>query len=120
EVHDLYSRPRCAAVLVPQREDDREARLRVSPVVLEEIALDEYPAGILELEQVLDCPGDTRERRIAHLPAQGFGDVVAANLDVGGREIPDDRVASPEQQILAGGFQVVVVDLERAGAGPPG
>ena len=92
----------------------------MGPVVLEEIALDEHPAGILELEQILDCPGDTRERRIAHLPAQGFGDVVAANLDVGGREIPDDRVASPEQQILAGGFQVVVVDLERAGAGPPG
>src|SRR5206468_12443425 len=61
EGHVLDGRPRCAAVLVPDREDDRESRLRASPVVLEEAALDEDASSVLAPEQVCDHPGHTHE-----------------------------------------------------------
>src|SRR5207245_9959998 len=56
ERHVLDRAPRCSTVLVPAAEEDGEPILVVLPVVLEEIALREYPPGVLQLEDVLDRP----------------------------------------------------------------
>src|SRR4029077_3962018 len=61
EDHVLYGRPRRVAVLVSDREENREPVLGVRPVVLEDVALDEYSPRVLQLEQVLDGPGDAFE-----------------------------------------------------------
>ena len=86
----LDDRPRRAAVLVAHGEQDREAVLRVRPVVLEQVALDEHAARVLQLEQVLDGPRRARVGRVAHLPGQRLREVVAPDLDVGGHQ-PGDR-----------------------------
>src|SRR5205085_2000283 len=68
-------RPRRVRALGPDGEHDREARLRVRPVVLDEVAVDLHVARVLQLEQILHgiCAGP---------PGHGTGDVVAANHDV--------------------------------------
>src|SRR5205807_3177756 len=72
ERHVLDDRPRGAAALVADGEQDREAALRVRPVVLEHVALDDHTPSVLELEQVLDGPRDALEGGIAHLQVSGF------------------------------------------------
>jgi len=53
ERHVLDAGPRRSTVLVPDSEEDGEPVLVVLPVVLEEIALREHPAGALQLEEIL-------------------------------------------------------------------
>jgi len=44
--------------------------------------------------------------------------MVAADLDIGGDEIRNGGIGSPEHQVLPGAFEVVVDDLEGARAVP--
>jgi hypothetical protein len=119
EHHVLDHRPRRLAVLVARGEEHREAVLAVRPVVLEQVAVDDDAAGVLQLEQVLDRP-----RLLAlgfvHPPRQRLRHVVVHHLDVGGHEVRHRRVGAAEHHVLARGLEVVVGDAERSGAVPPG
>ena len=88
-------RPRGSAVLVGGLEQHGVARLRVPPVVLEHVALDQDPPGALELEQVLDRPVRARVARVADPPAQGLVEVVAPDLDVRGTTLSPAESAPP-------------------------
>src|SRR5918995_478444 len=85
--HVFDDRPRRVAVLVADGEENREAILRVRPVVFEQIALNQYSTRILQLEQVLDRPRHTGELWMIALPMQGFRERVADDLDIGRHEV---------------------------------
>ena len=44
--------------------------------------------------------------------------MVAADLDIGGDEIRNGGIGSPEHEVLPRSFEVIVDDLEGAGAVP--
>ena len=52
------------------------------------------------------------------LPGQGLEEMIAADLDVGGDEIRNGWIGSPEHEVLPRSFEVIVDDLEGAGAVP--
>src|SRR4029450_5658612 len=79
--------PRCSTLLVPDGEEDGEPILIVPPVVFEEIALGEHPAGVFQLEEILDRPRPPGISRMPDLPGQWLEEMVAADLDIGGDEI---------------------------------
>jgi hypothetical protein len=56
EDHVLHDRPGGGPVLIPNRKQNREPVLGLGPVVLEDVALDDHPPGVLQLEEVLDGP----------------------------------------------------------------
>ena len=107
----LHDGPRGGPALVAHREKNREAVLGSRPVVLEDVSIDEYTLGVLQLEEILDLPR-------AALPTERLEDVVAAYLDIRWHEIRDRRICSAEHDVFAGRFHVVVRDLERPGAIP--
>ena len=119
EGHVLDGRPGGGAVLIPGGEEDRESDLRVRPVALEDVAVDEHATGVLQLEKVLDRPVRPLVRRMPDLPRERFGEVVAPDLDVRGHEPGNGGIGPPEHHVFAGRFEVVVDDLERARAVPP-
>jgi len=84
----------------------------VRPVVLEEVAVDEHPARVLELQEILDHPRSPGVARVADAPRQRLEEVVAADLDVGGHEVHDGGIGAAEHDVLAGSLQVVVDDPE--------
>src|SRR5438034_2389331 len=104
-------RPGGGAVLIADGELHGEAGLRGQPDIFEDIALDQHAAGVLELEQVLDGSPDAA-------PARGLEEVVSADLDIRRHEVGDRRVGAAEHDVFAGGLEVVVHDLEWAGAVP--
>src|SRR2546428_12673155 len=57
------------------------------PVVLKDVAIDQDTGGVFDLKVVLDGPGDAGEGGVAGQPGEGFKEVVAADLDVGGDEV---------------------------------
>jgi hypothetical protein len=117
--HVLHRRPWRRAVLVARAELDHEAALRLLPAALEQIAVDDHPARVLELEQVLHRPSRAREvLSITMVPGERLGEVIAANLDVGGREVGQARIAASEHDVLARRLQIVVDDLERPRPAP--
>src|SRR4029453_10917012 len=118
ERHVLDRAPRCSTLLVPDGEEDGEPILVVPPVVLEEIALDEHPASIFQLEEILDRPRPPGISRMPDLPGQRLEEMVAADLDIGGDEIRNRWIGSPEHEVLPRSFEVVVDDLEWARAVP--
>src|SRR5439155_14643882 len=79
--------------------------------VFEDIALDQYAAGVLQLEQVLDGGPHSS-------PGRGLEEVITTDLDVRRHEVGDRRVAAAEHDILAGRLQIVVDDLEGPWATP--
>ena len=116
ERHVFDHRPWRAPVLITDRKQDREAVLCVGPVVFEDVALDEHPARILELEQVLHRPRHALVARVVFLPSQRFREVVADNLDVGGNQVGDQWIGAAKHHVLAGRFEMIVGNPE--GAGP--
>src|SRR2546422_10627747 len=74
--------PRCGPILVPDREEDREPALRVRPVLLEDVPLDEDTAGVLYLEQVLRAPAGAAVTRVVRLPSLALGESVVPARDV--------------------------------------
>ena len=111
ERHVFHDRPRCIPVLVSHREQNGETVLSGEPVILENVPLGEDTPGVLQLEDVLDGP-----RRAS--PRRQLEEVIAAHLDVRRHEVCDRRIRSAEENVLTGRRQVVVDDLERAGARP--
>ena len=99
-------------------EQDSEAVLGMGPVPFEQVPFDQHSPRVLELEEVLHRPGCTCVRRIAPLPAERLGEVVAHDLDVGGNEVRDRWVGAAEQDVLASAFEVVVRDQIRPGPVP--
>ena len=110
----LDRRPRRAAVLVAHGEEDGEAVLRVRPVALEEVALDEHAPRVLQLEEVLHRPRlalvararrpSTRAAWRRWLPRISMSD---------GTRSADRRVGAAEHHVLARRLEVVVHDAER-------
>src|SRR4029078_11992066 len=72
ELDLLDHAPRAMAVLVARREEDGVARLRVHPVVLEEVVFDAHAPRVLQLEDVLARPARRRRRRRAGLARRTF------------------------------------------------
>src|SRR5438876_1196386 len=113
--------PRGGPGLVAHGEQDSGAMLiGADPVVLKDVAVQQDPLGVFEFEEVLDGPGDPSVGGVADFPGQGFEEVVAADLDVGGDEVEDGGAVTAKHHVLARRFQVVVDDFERAGAAPAG
>src|ERR1051326_2025377 len=81
EADVLDGGPRRKALFAADCEQDGVTDLRVSPAVFERIAVDDYVARILKLEQVFDCPVNPAVTRIAYLPRQRFEEVVMPDLD---------------------------------------
>ena len=105
--------PRRGAVLVPRGEHDGQPSLvGLLPVILEDVAVDQHPACVLQFEQVLDAPGGAGVRGVPDPPRQRLGEVVAADLDVGGHQVRDRRILPAEHDVLPARLQVVVHDLE--------
>src|SRR6266508_2882599 len=100
ERHVLRHRPRRLPVLVARSEEDRETVLTLRPVVLEDVRLDQHTLRVLQLQ------------RLRY--------VVVAELDVGRDQVLDSGVRAAEDEVLARAFEVVVDDLEGAGAVPTG
>src|SRR5262245_30442458 len=118
EGHVLDDRPGGRPVLVANGEEDRIPGLPHRPAVLEDVAVNQDALRVLQLEEVLDAPGSARVARIADPPREGLEAVVATELDVRRHEIGDARVGAAEDEILSGALEIVVDDLERAGAIP--
>ena len=116
----LNRRPRRRPVLVADGKQDTEPALCFPPAVLEDVPLDQDPPGVLELEEVLDLPGDARIPGIYHPPGQGLGEVVLANLDVGRHEVRNGGVRSAKHHVFTRRLEVVIDDLEGAGPVPGG
>src|SRR5438132_176071 len=117
--------PRGGPGLVAHGEQDSGAMLiGADPVVLKDVAVQQDPLGVFEFEEVLDGPGDPSVGGVADFPGQGFEEVVAADLDVGGDEVEDGGAVTAKHHVLARRFQVVVDDLgqhrPRIGAGNAG
>ena len=88
------------------------------PVVLEQVAVDQYPARILQLEQILDRPGSPGVSRVPDFPRQGFGEAVVSDFDIRWNKIRNRRVSASKHHVLARSFKVIVHDLERPGPVP--
>src|SRR2546430_8772733 len=113
--------PRGGPGLVAHGEQDSGAMLiGADPVELKDVASEQTPLGGFEFEEVLDGPGDPSVGGVADFPGQGFEEVVAADLDVGGDEVEDGGAVTAKHHVLARRFQVVVDDFEGAGAAPAG
>ena len=110
--------PGRGATIVADREHDPETDLRGRPHVLEDVAVDEHALGILDLDEVLDDPWNAGVAGVVGVPRQGFGEVVAPDLDVRGHEVRDGRTGASEQKILGRPLQVVVDELGGAGTVP--
>src|SRR5206468_8821915 len=100
EDYVLDHRPRRGAVLTSDRKQDGKPILSVGPVVLEEIAVDEDPAGVLQLEKVLDRPRRPLVRGIPQLPGQGLREMIAPDFDVGRNKIRYGRIPAAKHHIL--------------------
>src|SRR5262249_48849044 len=87
EGHILDDRPGGGAVLIPNGKQNREPVLRLGPVVLEDVAFDDHSSGVLQLEEVLDGPLRALEVPASRAPPERFGEMIAANLDIGRHEI---------------------------------
>ena len=118
EGHVFHRRPGRRAVGIAHGKEDREAILVGWPVVLEEIAVDEHSAGVLQLEEVLDGPLDAGIARIADAPGQWLEEVVVPDFNIGRHEIDNLRIHAPKHHILPGSLEIVVHDLEGTGAVP--
>ena len=68
----LHGRPWRAAVLVSDREENREPVLGVRPVGIEHVAVDEHPSRVLQLEQVFTVQATPSNSRSPLLQASGF------------------------------------------------
>src|SRR5207247_2019175 len=113
--------PRGGPGLVAHGEQDSGAMLiGADPVVLKDVAVQQDPLGVFEFEEVLDGPGDPSVGGVADFPGQGFEEVVAADLDVGGDEVEDGGAVTTQHRVLCRRVQVVVDDFEGAGAAPAG
>src|ERR1051325_2635176 len=96
----LDDRPGRGAVLVAHREQNGEAVLRLYPVVLEGVPVNQHPARVLQLENILDRPGAPRKTLTALLPSKRLREVVAAKLDIRGDEPVNSRVGAAEHNIF--------------------
>src|SRR5262245_51498194 len=105
-------------VLVANGEEDGEPGLPVSPVILEDVAVNQYALRVLQLKEVLDPPGRSCVARIANSPRERLEAVVAPELDVRRRQVYDFRIGAAEHKILARALEIVIDDLERARAVP--
>src|SRR5205814_382577 len=114
--HVFHRGPGSRPILVSYCELDGKSILSVDPVLLEEIAFNQYSPGVLKLEEVLHRPMYARIRGIVDFPRKRLEEIVAAHLDIGGNEIWNSGVSPSEHDILAGRFQIIVDDLERPGA----
>src|SRR5439155_2250501 len=76
EGHVFHDRPGRMAVLIPGCEKNRKAILRVGPVVLEQVAVNEHASGVLELEKILHAPCDTLKAAVADLPGERLRHVI--------------------------------------------
>ena len=61
--------PRTAAARVAHGQHDRPAGLRLHPVVLEDVLLDDHVARVLQLEQILDGPPGPPGATVPAVPA---------------------------------------------------
>ena len=98
-------RPIRRAFLVAGLDEDREALGR-GPGRVEDVPLEQDPARVLRLVEILDGP-------VHCSPRDRLDETVAADLDVGRNKVRDARVGTAEHDVLAGSFQMVVRDLER-------
>src|SRR5438309_701788 len=87
-------------------------------MVAEYIALDENTLSILEFDQVLDYPPDACIGGIFRSPGQRLVEEVIADLDVGGDVAGGGRRRASKQNILGGGFQTVIDQLQRPRRAP--
>src|SRR5439155_16950497 len=99
--------PRVVARFPPWGQDEEKAALAPRPVILEEIALDQGPLTVLELQVVLDQPRRPRIRGVARPPGERLLEMVLPDLDVGGNQLGDARLAAPEHDVLARCLQIV-------------
>jgi len=95
-----------------------ESGVAIDPAVLKNIAVDQHPLGVFQLEKVLDRPVDAGVARVARVPRQRLAQPVPPDLDVGRDKVRDRRVGPAEEDVLSRTLDVIVDDLERAGAIP--
>src|SRR5260370_33757002 len=100
-------------VLVLGREQDREASLReTAPNVFQQVLFEQNTLSILKFKVVLHdermAGHATNEPRFASLPDHGLEEMIPANFDVARSA---RGAASTKQNILARGFQEVVLDF---------
>src|SRR6266480_1772370 len=82
--HVLHYRPWSRPAIVSHCEQDGKSILSVQPVLLEEIAFNQYSLGVLKLEEVLHRPRYARVLGVADFPGERLGEVVATDLDIRG------------------------------------
>src|SRR6266850_2996723 len=116
--------PRAAASLIARSQNEAgrplltEGGVAVDPAVLKNIAVDQHPLGVFQLEKVLNRPVDARVRGAAGPPRQRLDEMIAPDLDIRGHQIDFPRVGSTKQNIFRGPFDTVIDDLKRARAEP--
>src|SRR5262245_55935671 len=118
EGHVLNHRPGGFPILVANGEEDREPVLRHCPIILEDVAVNQSALRVLQLKEVLDPPGPPSVARIPDPPHEWLEAMVATELDVRRNEVRDRRISAAEHEILPCAFEIVVYDLEWAGAIP--
>src|SRR6266850_875796 len=80
--------PRAAASLIARSQNEArrpllpEHGVTIDPAVLKNIAVDQHPLGVFQLEKVLDRPVDAGVARVARVPRQRLDKIVVANLNV--------------------------------------
>src|ERR1051326_1749892 len=112
-VHELDiadGRLRRVLLLIADREEQGRAVLPARPVVRHQVAVHKDALRVLQLELIFDDPAFAA-------PTQRLVEVVAAHDDVRGHDA-HARGRAAEEDALRRRLDVVVDDLERAGAGP--
>ena len=89
-----HSAPVGGVTLVPRRQGDAAVARVGGPEVLHGVAVDEHALGVLQLEEVLHRVAARR------LPRGIFAEIIAADLDVSGDHLADQRVRAAEHDVL--------------------
>src|SRR5262249_30231875 len=111
----LHLAPRAVAVLIAYREQDGVARLRLLPAVFHHVLLDQHAARFLKREVFLPLP---LRAAAALAPRHRLAEDVAAHDDARRHKIGNPGIGAAEHHVLAGGFEVVVLDRVAAGTVP--
>src|SRR5262245_5789491 len=103
-------------VVIANREEDCKSVLRVRPVVLEDVTVNQNALRVLQFKEVFDSPFLSGKGLISFFPRKRFEAVIETEFDIGRNEIGNKGIITAEHKILAGTLEIVVHNFVRSGA----